>query len=65
MIMILRYIVLAGNPKRYLSGWGAYQGEAPTMEAALEIAQKFEESEGIPCWYEIIDLMTKEITVSK
>lgn len=61
MIMILRYIVLAGS-RYYPVAWGDYRGEFATLELAETAAKDFISNEPhYDRWYQVVDLMTKEV----
>lgn len=61
MIMILRYIVLAGS-RYYPVGWNDYRGEFATQETAEQAAKNFvkQDNDYAP-WWQVVDLMTKEV----
>lgn len=64
MIMILRYIVLAGS-KYYPSRWNDYRGEFATQEAAVQAAKDFvHQDDDYSPWWQVVDLMTKEVVAS-
>lgn len=61
MIMILRYIILAGPP----SGWAGYVGEFADKDVALNHALDMMTKDDNLLWFQVVDLMTKQIVATE